>query len=166
MKLKRYTLLTLILMFMLAIPVYASEGSEPSGGNGLFPALDDVKDFLIHIVIPRDGFFEEQYEKIDGELKGKLPFKTYTDTIGRLQDIAENKNAAVLKFEYFGKNIELDMGEFIKPFADKFKPIITGLYVLFIAFYNYRQIMHLIRGVNYSNIQMVESKEPIGFHID
>ena len=139
-------LAVLLLTFSPACVLAAEQ--EPGGG---------VLDWLVGLVVPSEVFFETEYEKLDKKLSDKLPFRTYIDTVGRLKEISAvldgDASALDISFEYEGEQQRIDIGSVLAPHLPKFRAIVTGLYVLFIAFYNYRQVMHLIRGTNYSNME-------------
>ena len=117
------------------------------------PAEDEetsITDWLIHLIVPSDEFFQNRFDELDERLRDKLPFQTYINTLGRLKYVSNalDGNSSVLDFEfdYMGTPINIELGRFIDPFLPRVRSIITGLYILFIAVYNYRQIMFLIRG--------------------
>lgn len=114
-------------------------------------------DSIIHIVVPSEDFFKEEFKKLDTKLKEKLPFQTYIETIGRFKEVSAaldgDATALNIEFDYEGEQVKIEIGSYISPYLQQIRMIITGIYVLFIAHYNYRQIMHLIRGTNYSGMK-------------
>ena len=149
---------TAMITILITLPVYASEpAAEPTEGT----TLEEIGEWLIHIVIPREEYFAEKLDQLNNKLQEKLPYQIYTQTIGRLREITAKENAATIRFDYMGAQQEIDISGVIKPFKEKFQGIITGLYVLFFAYYNYRQIMHLIRGTNYANMMTGESGDAV-----
>ena len=130
----------------------------------------EIWDFLIHIIIPREGYFQNEYEKMNALLRKKLPYQVYIDTIERLNTVedyfAEPEIGLPEHWEDENNGIVIFLGvitHYGEPIAVYFRPVIYGFYIFLLAVFNYRQIMFLLRGVNYSGIQFPEEKEPIGF---
>lgn len=146
-----------MILYHVAAPASESEASTE--------LEESLIDSIIHIVVPRDDFFKEEFSKLDEKLKNKLPFKTYIETIGRLKEVSNkydgNASALNLEFEYMGENVKFEIGSYISPYLPQIRMIITGMYVIFIAYYNYRQIMHLIRGTNYGGMKTGAAEEEI-----
>jgi len=124
-----------------------SDNGDDSGWS-----FESILDFIIHIFIPREDFFEYQFDRLDGRLRDKLPFQTYIDTIGRLREVSEALDGDYtvfdITYELQGQQFQLDIGRHIAPHLPQIRTLITGLYIIFIAYYNYRQVMFMIRGRN------------------
>ena len=112
-----------------------------------------ILDFVIHIFIPREDFWEHSFDRLDGRLNEKLPFQTYIDTIGRLKEVSDrldgDPTALDITYDLNGNQYQLDIGRHLSQFIEYLRILITGVYIILIAYYNYRQIMFLIRGTNY-----------------
>lgn len=128
---------------------------EDENGSWGFPGFADILDFIIHIFIPREDFWEYQFDRLDGRLREKLPFQTYIDTIGRLREVSDRLDGAYsvfdITYEINDREFQLDIGRHIAPFLVNIRTLVTGLYVILLAYYNYRQVMFLIRGQNYQS---------------
>ena len=132
-------------------------GGNGNGDNGSnWPSFDSILDFIIHIFIPREDFWEYHFDRLDGRLREKLPFQTYIDTVGRLSEVVNALEGSYysvfdITYELEGREFQLDIGRHIAPHLHPLRMLVTGFYVLFLAYYNYRQIMFLIRGRNYES---------------
>jgi hypothetical protein len=154
MKARGFILIYVIILFLFPFPVSAEPDTEQAAEeDSFFTSLEAAGDWLIHLVIPRDGYFEDELNKLDEKFREKIPFDTYVTTIGRLKEVsgAFDGNAEILdvEYEYMGQTNKLNISGLIAPHLPLFRDIVTGLYMIFIAHYNYRQIMHLIRGTTY-----------------
>ena len=125
---------------LMLIPLIAALFSTPVSAAGL--------------LIPSEEFWQYNTNKIEGRFREKLPFQTYLDTIGRLRDVsgALDGDASILDFTYEigGQEFQLDIARHIAPHIYTIRTVITGLYIIFIVSYNYRQVMFLIRGKNFN----------------
>ena len=112
--------------------------------------------FFINIFVPRTNFFQNEINILENRLHQRLPFQTLIEAIAQLQTVsgAMDGDADVLNvnFQYEGSNIQVDMGSRIKPYLQQARTLITGMYVILLAYYNYRQIYFLIRGTNYQSM--------------
>jgi hypothetical protein len=131
------------------LPNRSDDGEEDD--DGIFSR---ILDFILHIFIPREDFWEYHFNRLDGRLREKLPFQTYLDTIGRLREVsgALDGDASVLDltYEINDQQFQLDISRFIAPHLYTARTLITGLYVILLVYYNYRQIMFLIRGTTFN----------------
>ena len=131
--------------------------NEPGNGDGdfNFPSLEEIIDFIVHIFIPRESFWQDHFDRLDGRLREKLPFQTYIDTIGRLREVSgrldNDPSIFDITYELNGQEFQLDIGRHIGPHLHNLRILVTGFYVLLLAYYNYRQVMFLIRGRNYQS---------------
>ena len=129
----------------------------------LFSALDmrmadllpePVWEWIVWIFVPRQEFFQYHFDLLDGRLMDKLPFQTYIETIGRLREVsgALDGDASMfdITYELSGQQFQLDIGRHIAPHLYRVRTLITGLYVILLVYYNYRQIMFLIRGTTFN----------------
>ncbi|GHV42089.1 hypothetical protein FACS189490_10290 [Clostridia bacterium] len=64
------------------------EPGEAPGDNEELGFFAQFFDGLVHLIVPRDEFFQEEYDKLDEKLKEKLPYMVYVDTIGKFKDTA------------------------------------------------------------------------------
>jgi len=114
----------------------------------------EILDFIIHIFVPREEFWEYQFDRLDGRLREKLPFQTYIDTIGRLRDVSGtlDGDASIfdITYEIDGQQFQLDIGRHIEPHLYNLRMLVAGLYTILLVYYNYRQIMFLIRGTTFN----------------
>lgn len=136
----------------------ADDGTTQEDDTGIWGVFSGVFDFIKGIIIPGDDFFSNEFNNLNEKLQSKLPSSIYIDTIGRFKDVqdafSEESSPIDNELVYEGTPINVNVKSLIIPFIDKFRPIITGLYVFYLAFYNYRQILFLIRGTNYKNMHV------------
>ena len=127
------------------------DGSEDVNYVG---ALSHVLDVILNIFIPREEFWEYHFDRLDGRLRDKLPFQTYLDTIGRLRDVSGALDGDFSMFdftyEWSGEMHQLDIGQRIAPHLYRVRIVVTGLYIILLVYYNYRQVMFLIRGTTFN----------------
>lgn len=133
---------------VIVLPSDLTNGQE----NGI---LSDIIDYIIHVFIPREDFWEYHFNRLDGRLRDKLPFQTYIDTIGRLKEVSNRLDGDYsmldLTYELDGQEFQLDIARHISPFLQPIRLLVTGLYAILLAYYNYRQIMFMVRGRNYQS---------------
>ena len=116
----------------------------------------NLGNFFLSLFVPSENFFQTQFNQLETQLQARLPFQTFIDAIGRLREVSGryDGDASVLNIDaaYNGRRIQVDIGNRILPHLRDIRAIVTGLYVIFLAYYNYRQIMFLIRGTNYQSM--------------
>jgi hypothetical protein len=129
--------------------------AEPDGG-GLFSSIGDLGNWLIHLVIPRDEFFQNEFGKLDVKLKDKLPYQIYIDTIGTLSDVSDATAGSISILDqevvYAGETVPLEFGTQTEKVLnmgglsfDWIRGVIRGVFVIALAYYNYRQILFAVR---------------------
>ena len=127
-------------------------------GSMVVPIGNWIKDLFV----PSEDFFQGQFNQLDERLQVRLPFQTYIDTIGRLRGVSSAlDNTAYMfdiEFTLQGQQIQLEVGAGLLPHLRRVRPVVTGLYLIFLAYYNYRQIMFLIRGTNYHGVKETLSR--------
>jgi hypothetical protein len=135
---------------------------NPPQGNQLPPIEQReafwtrLLNFFISIFVPRTNYFQIEIDILEDRLHRRLPFQTFIEAIARLQAVsgAMDGDATVfdVDFNYGGERIRVDMGSRMLPHLQQARTLITGLYVILLAYYNYRQIYFLIRGTNYQSM--------------
>ena len=132
-----------------------SDNGNNDGDDGWLWSWDDISNFIMGIFVPREDFWEYHFDRLDGRLREKLPFQTYIETIGRLREVsgALDGDASVFDITYVlnGQEFHIDIGRHIAPYLQQVRTLVTGVYVILLAYYNYRQVVFLIRGRNYQS---------------
>lgn len=153
------------------IQVFAEPASELTSNSAeadstpmAEPTDDSLLDYILGLVIPSDDFWSEHYDILNAKLQDRLPYDVYLDTIDSLKLLASSNDAANVQLEDFtfsvvGVEVVLPWSSSIEVFADTIRPWIRGFFMLLLAYYNYRQILFLIRGTTYSPIGSVKSSK-------
>lgn len=127
--------------------------------------LDKLKDLLIWLFVPSDDFWNGEYEKLKSTLEAKLPYEKYVSVIASLDSaVAASSRGSISGFDSNGSGFEdftftvmgatvvLPWSKYINDYLPALRSLIRGFFYLLLAYYNYRQIMFLIRGTTYSSI--------------
>ena len=144
--------------------------SASNGDNGSSSTTGNwLGDLLLSPFVPRDGFLEEKFEETKALLDQKVGVSAYIDIISELgtaaEDLAETTSTGALagviggtgglSFHFLGVKASVDSIDIegvIEPYRETIKAFSGGIVVLMLAYFNYRQIMYMIRGTTYSSI--------------
>lgn len=111
-----------------------------------------IGDFIKGLVVPGEDYWNNKYNVLNEKLKSKLPYSVYIDVIRGLSDIASDSEGFVdMEYEFSGTSVVIPLS-IVNPFISTYRLIIKGFFGLMLAYYNYRQVMFLIRGTTYSAI--------------
>ena len=120
------------------------------------PFWERLGNFFLNLFVPGEDFFQNHFNDIEARLQTRLPFQSFITTIARLGDVSghmdDDYSVFDISFEFNGQPMRFDIGRHIAPYLRHVRTMVTGLYVIFLAYYNYRQIMFLIRGTNYQSM--------------
>lgn len=142
-----------------------SDGGGDGGGDGgsLIPSVN-LPGLIEFLFVPDYDAFALETQNIHDEFSAKLPFHAIIELLKQMEEGISDEHdgdasGIVFDVAYGDVTHQVDLSSYFTPFIKAFRPIIYGLYCLFIAYYNYRQIMFLVRGRNYGNMKHATSGE-------
>ena len=119
---------------------------KPVGGIGE-NIWDKILEFLKKILIPSDSFFIDEFKSLEGELNGKFN----GNGLNYISDFKNNSKSVDPKFIYtftiMGTTVTLDFS-FITRIVPLCHIVFGGLTLLFLAWYHYKNVLLLIRGIS------------------
>ncbi|MDO5040242.1 hypothetical protein [Clostridium sp.] len=108
---------------------------------------DKILEFLKKILIPSDNFFIDEFKALEGELNGKFN----GNGLDYISDFKNNSKPVDPKFIYtftiMGTTVTLDFS-FITRIVPLCHVVFGGLTLLFLAWYHYKNVLLLIRGIS------------------
>ena len=118
-------------------------------------SLFDLWYWLTRLFMPKDGFIMYHFTNLNKQFKSKLPFQSFINTLNSLRYVsgAMDGDITVFDLEHVinGEQIYINISQHIAPHIHTIRTIVTGLYVILLVYYNYRQIMFLIRGTTFNH---------------
>ncbi len=101
-----------------------------------------LKEFLIGLVVPEDDYFTNEFT----EIKNLIEEKTHTDLdfINSLN--LESQSLEPITYEYNGQTHTFTTFSFVTENITYIRNAISFVLWFFLALYNYRQLLYLIRG--------------------
>lgn len=119
---------------------------KPIGGIGE-NIWDKILEFLKKILIPSDNFFIDEFKALEGELNGKFD----GNGLNYISDFKNNSKSVDPKFVYtftvMGTTVTLDFS-FVTRIVPLCHIVFGGLTLLFLAWYHYKNVLLLIRGIS------------------
>lgn len=119
---------------------------KPVGGIGE-NIWDKILEFLKKILVPSDNFFIDEFKALEGELNGKFN----GNGLNYISDFKNNSKSVDPKFVYtftiMGTTVTLDFS-FVTRIVPLCHIVFGGLTLLFLAWYHYKNVLLLIRGIS------------------
>jgi len=157
-------------------PDNGNNGNNDTGGSswilddlldGLRGIISYLLDGLVGLFVPSEDFWEYHFDRISTEMMEKFPYYRYIQLIENLLDVSDSHDGLFAIPDMpdgvhglYARLHLLDMMRRISPYLSPFRVLITGMYAIFIAHYNYRQFYFMIRGTTYAGIgQTIENSQ-------
>lgn len=103
--------------------------------------LDKLRELLIELFVPSDGIFVDTFNGWKSDLEGK--FGLDLSVIDGLQSV-EEQGVKDIEFTVMGVDVVLPLS-FVNQFASTSRTFTTGLVIIFLVWYQYRNAYKLIR---------------------
>ena len=129
--------------------------------------------FLIGLIVPSETFWLSQFNQLSHLLETRLPYQQHLTIIERLQGVSSTHDGDLSFFDFdvpipnilpgsgsgsnsgFGSNsrpgsVSVSLGHLISPVMTQIRAVITGITLIALARYNYKQILFLVRGKSFN----------------
>jgi hypothetical protein len=117
-----------------------------------------IADAIAALFVPENGFITGRIDGIREEVTEKLPFQTLIDQIRELLNVvayaASEEPQNEVPLIYNTNQTVAFFVNYINPHLGAVRIIVIGLYAIFMYYFNYRQLLFLIRGTSKSNINI------------
>jgi len=121
---------------------------------------DEVLDWIVNNFVPNEEFFQSHFNNLYESFREKLPFQSQLEMIEEVTNVSgyHDGNFTVLDITYSvsGQPFQIALSNYIGPYLEMVRNFVTGWYVILLIYYNYRQIMFLIRGSNFNKSNVVD----------
>ena len=107
--------------------------------------ISSLRDLLISLFIPSSDIFRNKFKSIQEGLNNAFPVNF--DILNNLKNANSSEPNLVYPFTIMGINVKLDLN-FIKIIVNVSRTISSGLVAIFLTWYHYRHIVHIIRGTS------------------
>lgn len=114
--------------------------------NFFLKFFDILLEFIIRIFVPEDNYFVNKFDELKNLVNNK--FNVDLSIFESLGSAAKGSvNNTYYSFNIMGSNVNLDIS-FITKIQSVTTSLCSGLVGLFLAWFNYKNVLYLIRGAS------------------
>ncbi|MDR1617370.1 MAG: hypothetical protein LBR98_10320 [Syntrophomonadaceae bacterium] len=159
----RYLLPGFILTFMIMVLIVifgfpAAVGADDGGDvlPGFLSGIDFgvVTDFIVGLIVPDESYWSGKFDMLKATLYERIPYSYYLEIISKLS-LIDAADVQLLNFDKYadvnGVEYDFQFSRWLGGYVPYVRGIITFIVVVFMAYYNIRQILYLIRGSGYES---------------
>jgi hypothetical protein len=139
--------------FMVNVRAGDGSGGDIIDGAGVFD-FGVVADFIVGLIVPDEDYWSGKFDMLKSTLYERIPYSRYLEIVSKLSAISADD----VQLSYFdsyadteGVEYDFQLSRWLGGYVPYVRGLITFVVVVFMAYYNIRQILYLIRGSEYGS---------------